>query len=112
MGRYSDHTSKRKIVWLATGFESISWFVRALVRTPLQVFGVTFFGALTVGFLSAPLGALVYDKGQRHAAEFFVQRELFISLGRILLLVLVLLTNNLAGGLILNGFANLAALLF
>ncbi|MBI1968986.1 hypothetical protein HYS49_03675, partial [Candidatus Woesearchaeota archaeon] len=65
-----------------------------------------------LGFLAAPLGALVYDKGQRHAAAYFVQRELFISLGRILVLLLVLLTGNLAGGLIFNGFANLAALLF
>ncbi|MDP3640317.1 MAG: MFS transporter [Nanoarchaeota archaeon] len=112
MGRYSDHTSKRKIIWLATGFESISWFLRALVRTTLHVFGVTIFGALTLGFLAAPLGALVYDKGQRHAAAYFVQREMFISLGRILVLLLVLLTDNLAGGLIFNGFANLATLLF
>lgn len=112
MGKYSDHTSKRKIIGLVTGFESISWFLRALVRTPLQVFGVTFFGALTVSFLDAPLGALVYDKGQRQAAAFFVQRELFISLGRIIVLVLVLLTDSLAGGLIFNGFANLATLLF
>ena len=45
-------------------------------------------------------------------ANYFVNREIFICLGRILLLVFVIMVDSLSAGLIFNGFANLAVLLF
>lgn len=112
VGRYSDHISKRKIIRWIAGFESLSWFLRALVTTVAHVFGVTILGALTFGIMRAPVGALEYNKAHQHAAAYFVSREVFICLGRVLLLTFVLMVDSLAGGLIFNGFANLAILLF
>jgi MFS family permease len=113
MGKLSDKIGKKKIIRFAVGFESLSWVLRALVTTVGQVFGATIFGAFTWGSMEAPIMALEYDKGKgRGLTNFFVSREIFICLGRILLLTFVLMTNSLSGGLLFAGVANLAALLF
>lgn len=112
IGKFSDHIDKRKIIRWIAGFESLSWLLRALVIKVWHVFAVTIFGAITYGIFESPVGALEYDKARNHAAPYFVNREVFICFGRILLLVFVLMIDSLAGGLILNGFANLAVLLF
>lgn len=112
MGRYSDHENKRTIVSWITPFESLSWFLRAFVSSVGQVFGVTLLGAVTHGVREAPLGALEYDKAQGQIAEYFVSREIYICLGRILLLAVVLMTHSLQGGFIVEGVSSLAALLF
>ncbi len=112
VGKYSDKIDKRKIIYWLTFPESLSWFLRSAVTTKFHVFAVTIFGALTYGAEEAPLGALEYDKAKENIAEYFVSREIFISLGRLLLIMVVLMTDSLAGGLIFNGVANLAALLF
>jgi len=112
MGKYSDHFGKHKIIKYVVGLESISWFMRALVVTVTQVFSVTIFGAITFGVMEGPMGALEYNKARKKVAEYFVSREVFVCLGRILVLVLVLMTNKLWSGFVLTGFASLAALLF
>lgn len=112
VGRLSDHTSRRKIIRWVVGFESLSWVLKAFVVSVSQVFGITIFSAFTGGFMESPLGALEYDKARGNAAGYFVNREIFLCLGRILLLVFVLMMNSLSGGLILTGLASLLALLF
>ena len=110
-GKFSDKFGKRRIIKYAVWFESLSWFLRAFVTTVTQVFSVTIFGAISFGIMEVPLGALEYDKARSQAASFFVMREVFLCLGRILLLSFVFLTDSIFGGLILQGFANLAFLL-
>jgi MFS family permease len=112
VGKYSDNTSKRKIIRWTTGFEALSWWIKAFVNTVSQIFGVTIFGAITSGTLQSPLGALQYDKANKEVANYFVSREIFICLGRILILSVVIMGNSLSGGLIFQGFASLLALLF
>lgn len=111
-GKYSDKIGKRKIIRWAIGFDSLAWILRGLVSTVTQVFSVTIFAAITRGVIAAPLGALNYDKAKGNTAAYFVNREIFIAFGRILLLMIVLATNYLAGGLFFQGFASFAALLF
>ena len=112
IGKFSDHNDKRKIVWWVTGFESVSWFLRAFVATVGQVIGVTIFGGITYGAMESPLGALEYDNANGTIAPYFVGREMYICLGRILLLSFIIMVDSLAGGFILNGFTNLLILLF
>lgn len=111
-GMYSDKVDKRKIVMWTTAFDSLGWFIRAIVSTVTGVFGVTVFGAITNGLREPSIGALEYDKARGDATAYFVSREVYICLGRILLLVFVLLVNSISGGLLFQGFMNLAALLF
>ncbi len=112
VGKYSDHAGKRRIARWATLLDSLAWAARAFVATPLQVFAVTIFAAITHGIRESPLGALEFDKAGGQVAEYFVSREIFICLGRILLLGLILLSMNLAGGFLLHAVANLAAWMF
>ena len=113
MGKFSDHQNKRKIIQWVVGFESLSWFLRAFVGTIGQVIGVSVLGGITYGAMESPLGALEYDNASRkNPAAYFVGREIYICLGRILLLSFVIMVDNIAGGFILNGFANLLVLLF
>ena len=113
VGKYSDHMNKSKILHWITGFESLAWFVRALVTTVTHVFGATILGAITSGIREAPMGALEYDKASKiDPVGYFVSREVFICLGRMLLILFVLMTDSLSGGLAFHGFINLAALLF
>lgn len=111
-GKYSDRIGKRKIIRWTAAFESLSWWIRAIVGTIGQIFGVTIFGAFTVGIFEAPLGALEYDKAQGRITEYFVDREIFICVGRVLILSIVLIFDSLTSGLIFQGIASLAALLF
>lgn len=112
IGKYSDHINRHKIIKIVTGFESLSWFLRAMVTTVTQVFGVTIFSSVSYGAYEAPVGALEYDKAKGDVMAYFVNRELFLCLGRVLLLLVVLVTNSLSGGLIFNGVATLAGFLF
>jgi len=111
-GRVSDHFGQKKIVRYVVGWESLSWFFRAVVSTFSQVTFATIFGAITLGILEAPLQAWEFEKAGRNVVGYFVSREIFICLGRILIMTFVLMTNSLAGGLFLTGITNLATLLF
>jgi MFS transporter, YQGE family, putative transporter len=111
-GKYSDHIGSRKIIRWVSGFEAASWIVKAFVITTAHVFGATIFGALTKGTILSPLGRLKYNKAKDNVAAYFVSREVFLSFGRILMLMFVLMTNSFTDGLIFQGVASLAALLF
>jgi len=112
-GKYSDHTDKRKMIRRIVGFESLSWFLRAMVTSVTHIFGATIFGAITSGAWSSPVAALEYDKANKgDITGYFVSREVFLCLGRILVLLVVLMTDSLMGGLIFQGFASFGMLLF
>lgn len=112
IGRFSDHWDKRKVARWASLLDSISWVLRGLATTVMHIYAVTFLAALTTGFRESPLGALEYDKAEGEVAAYFVSREVFICLGRILLLVFVLMVDSLSEGLVFQGAASLAAFLF
>lgn len=112
MGKLSDHRDKRRIIRWVSGFETISWILRSMAATVGQVYGATIFGGITEGVRESPLGALEYDKANGDIVGYFVSREIFICLGRILLLTITIMTTSLAGSLVFEGFISLAALLF
>ncbi|MBI2666620.1 MFS transporter [Candidatus Woesearchaeota archaeon] len=112
MGRKSDHYNKRDLVRWLTPLESASWFFRSLVDSFSQILGITIFSVLVTGVREAPLSALEYDKAQGDITAYFVNREIFVALGRIFMLTFVLLTDSITGGLFFQGIANLAVLLF
>ena len=112
VGKMSDKVGKRKIAHYSAWFESLSWFIRSFASTFGQIFGATVFAGITYGVMESPLGAMEYDKAKGDITSYFVSREIFICLGRMLLLTFVILTDSLSGGLIFNGVANFAVLLF
>jgi MFS family permease len=112
VGKYSDHVDKRKIIRSVAGFEFLSWILKALVFLPWHIYATTILGGLTHGIRMPPLHALEQDKAKGNAAAYFVSREIFMSIGRGLVLVVVLMLDSLSGGLIFQGVIGLVALLF
>ena len=112
VGKYSDHKDKRVIVWWSAGFESLTWFLRALVSSITGVFGISILAGVTEGVKNAPMGALECDKARGEIAQYYVVREIYICLGRMLLLLIVLMVDNLQAGMLFQGFFTLAALWF
>ncbi len=112
VGRYSDHVDKRMIIWWSTGFESVTWFLRAFVSSVTSVFAISILAGITEGVKNAPMGALECDKARGEIAHYYVVREIYICLGRLLLLLIVLMIDNLAAGMLFQGFFALAALWF
>ena len=112
VGRYSDHADKRKIMRWGSVLESGMWVIMGLIKTVPQVFIVTIASSLVSAIRESPTGALEYDKAKGQVAAYFVNREVFICLGRILALSIVLATSSLAQGMFFQAFANFAAFLF
>jgi len=113
IGKYSDHHANgRKIIRWSTVGNSIVLLGQTLASTAAQIFAISILFSLTNALREAPVGALEYDKAKGQVAAYFVSREVFICIGRILLLCLVLITNSLSSGLFFQAFANFAAFLF
>ncbi|MFH1682876.1 MAG: MFS transporter [Candidatus Woesearchaeota archaeon] len=115
VGKTADKFSRRKLMAGGLSFDAITWFFRHLMFNTAQIFGVTILSVLSYAFVEVPMGAMDYDKAQKkkeQMVEFFIWREWFICLGRILVLLVVLLTGKFMYGFILVGISNLGYLLF
>jgi MFS family permease len=112
VGKFSDHYDRKKILHYVAGFESIAWLFRSIISSVAQAFGAAIFSSVTYGIYESTAGALEYDKAKGNETEYFVSREIFICIGRIMILSVVLITNSLTGGMIFHSIANLAAFLF
>jgi len=89
VGKFSDHKNKHTLIRYFAGFESLAWFLRSMVSTVGQVFGITIFGGITYGLVEGPMGALEYDKATSKVEQYFVTREIYLCLGRVLVLLFV-----------------------
>ncbi|MBI2668759.1 MFS transporter [Candidatus Woesearchaeota archaeon] len=113
VGKYSDRHDKTALVRRVTWLESLSWIGRALVASVTEIFAISAMAAVAHGLQESPLAALEYDKARRQdAVAYFVQKEIFICLGRMLMLIFVLMANSLSGGLLFQAAMSLGALLF
>lgn len=95
-GKWVDHQSKKRVVRIFSFFEAINWVLRSLISTIIHVLGVTIFGSLTSGIMAPALTAMEYDEGisKKDRAGYFVHREMFLSFGRILLLLFIWYTKD------------------
>jgi len=114
VGKASDKRDKRKLIRIGL-VDSLTWWLRPLAASVAQVFGFTVFSGLAYVFVQVPLMVLVYDKAQKkkeELVEFFIWREIFLCVGRVLVLLVVLLTGKFVYGFVLTGISNFAYLLF
>jgi MFS family permease len=100
IGKLSDRYDRRMLVKLGSLFNSVMWVMRFFIKNSLHVVGLYFFGGLTAITADLPFSALTYDKSKRRE-EYFVLREISLSLGRIVLLLLVLWIGNLKSSFLL-----------
>ncbi len=74
---------------------SFFWLIRAISNHPLIIALTDPFYQFATIFVNVPRNILVYQFGKRRKLNFFTQREIAISLGRVVSLSLVLLTLKL-----------------
>ena len=84
MGRVGDRIGHFRLLKYSIPFESVSWFVRHMVTTTSHVYGVIFMQGLSHGASQSSLGAVDYKYVGEHHIEYFIVREMFISIGRLL----------------------------
>lgn len=93
IGRYSDKLKKSSLIQLGCLGSSLIWIIRLFVKDILQIFGVSILGDIAWSLIDVPYTARVYNKAikSKSLVEYFVFREIALSLGRILVLVALLL---------------------
>lgn len=111
VGKRSDKIGKKRIISWAVPFESFSWMIRGLCSTFNGFLGVILFQSLTYGVLSSPLAAKEYELAKGNPIEYFITREVYLCIGRILILSFVLLTGSFVASFWLVGFGSFLALL-
>ena len=94
VGKMSDRYNKRHFLKVGSSLYSISWFFRHFVQTVGQVFGVTMFASMVFTMVEVPSHALIYEEFQENLMEKLVFREMALCVGRILVLLVFLLTGK------------------
>ncbi len=90
IGRYSDINSKSEMLKSGSLIESIIWIVRIFARTFKHFLGLSILGMMSFTMIDIPFMAKVYNKAQKRLLEYFVFREVYLCIGRILVLAIVL----------------------
>ncbi len=95
LGKYTDKVNKKKILHWGSFFYSLGWIAKVFVVSGFQIFITATYHNLSRIFFRTPLDVLTYemaaDEGH-YVDEFTVIHEMAISMGKILMLILVLIT--------------------
>lgn len=93
VGKYTDIFSKRKMIHWGSVFYAIGWVAKIFVLTGYHVFLAGAYHSFAKIFKDTPFDALTYDLIADHGHyidEFTVLKEMAVSLGRVLILVLAI----------------------
>jgi MFS transporter, YQGE family, putative transporter len=106
VGKFSKTEKSDKII-LKYGslFHSLGWFFILFVKTFVQIAIVNVYLAISFIFIDIPHYASMYTKArkEKNMMEYIVYRELTIGFGRVLGVLIILLTGKLVLGFILSG---------
>jgi len=112
IGKLSDKIGKRKFIRLGTLLDSSTWLIRGFSATVFQVYLINIATGLTSIFF-LPFDALTYSKANRgKRVEYLVFREIFLGLGRVVILLVFLLTSSYFATFVVTGLAEFLFLLF
>ena len=87
--KYSD-IHRRLLLKIGTVSNSIVWFVKSFLVTPIQVFIIGIFYGASKASIDVSFTALNYDKtNKRNRAKIIFQREVFMNLGATIFLFIL-----------------------
>ncbi len=110
MSRLSDKYNRRKLIRIGALFHSVTWFLKMGIQTVSHLIGLYALGAITSIAANLPFIALTYDKS-KNKTEYFIMREVYMSIGRVLILILILITGKLIHGFFFAGLFSLLPML-
>jgi len=106
VGRLSkDEKKERLMLRYGSLFHSLGLFFMVFVRTFVQIAVVNVYLAMSFIFIDIPHYSMMYTKArkQRNMMGYIVFREISIGIGRVLGVLLILLTGKLILGFIVSG---------
>ncbi len=112
VGRLSDTIfRKRALIKFGSIFHSVTWFVRVFVKTQFQLVGIALLDGISIIIVGLPFDVIVYNKAGKKSGEYLVFREISLSIGRAIVLVLVWITGSLLSSFVFAGLASLGYML-
>jgi len=107
IGKLTDKMRKMKLIAVGSGLMSIVWFVKTLVRFPLEVFVIDIFNGISNALFHIPHMAKFYDRSSKTGIlGFVVFRESMLRLGGLAVLILLLITQEMIATFILTGLTS------
>ncbi len=96
---------ENKMIKYGSLFHSLGWFLLLFVKTFIQITVVNIYLAMSFILIEIPHHTLMYTKAKKRKRpmEYIVYREMAMGFGRLLSLVVILLTGKLIIGFILSG---------
>jgi MFS transporter, YQGE family, putative transporter len=110
VGKLSDVFDKRKLIKWFSISSSLVWVVKLMVKTKLELIGVSFFSSVVTIGSNVPYTALTYNKSHKNV-DYFIFRQLGLFVGRSLCLLLVLVTASLFSSFIFAAIASFGFML-
>ncbi|MBU2639945.1 MAG: MFS transporter, partial [Nanoarchaeota archaeon] len=110
VSKFTDVFNKRKIIKWFSILQGLIWIVKIFVKTKLELVGVAIFSNVTGIGADLPYTALTYNKA-RGRIDYLVFREFGLTIGRVLVLVLVLLSGSLVSSFLYAALASLGYIL-
>ncbi len=113
VGKLSDKKGKHFFIRIGAAALASLWFFRTLVKTVSHVYFVSIFSFIG-SIVSVPTDTKAYGKARKskHVVEYLVFREVFINLGRVIILLFMLLFANYIAAFIFTGIAQALLFLF
>ncbi len=95
IGNYTDkeNTSKRKVLKYGSFFYALGWILKIFIGTAFQIFIIDAYHKLTKIFMRIPFDTMVSQKAfneGHNIDEFTVIKEMALSAGRVLMLLLII----------------------
>lgn len=114
IGKLSDKINRKKLIRIGAVAYAIVWFMRMFVSTELEIYLLSFLGGMFFTLLLVPFYAVFCDFSKRNRiSESVVYREIWLSLGRAIpLLLLVMFSLDLIYAFLITGIFTLLFLLF
>lgn len=85
-----DKYGPKKILNIISSVDSLAWTLKIFVSTPLQVFGISGFRALTTSGQLISLDSMIYERARHeNLVAFIVQREVGLAIGKFIFLLLI-----------------------
>lgn len=107
IGKTIDTHSKRTYINFGSFLDSIFWILRLFANNFVHILGLTTLGAVAYDAVDVPLCAKMYNKAQVDTLGYFTFRNIFVNLGRVLILLVPLI-----GSFFVDPFAPYEALKF
>jgi len=111
IGKLTDKLDRKFLIRVGGITLAAAWFARIFFTEPILIYLITFLGGFFAILIDIPFTAIAYDKASRRSRdEFIVYREIAVTTGRLLVLILALFV--LEKFIVSFSLAGLASLFF